>query len=528
MSLDPSAVSSNKLSPAHWLLLALAVFTSFYANIWGFPLFDLDEGAFSEASREMLLNQDFISITMNGALRADKPVLTYWLQSASAAVFGNHAWAYRVPSVLAATLWAFILFGFLKKQQDSSSGLLLALVMSSSLQISLIGKAATADALLNCFLAGSLLSLFRYLWYEEKSALYWATFFTALGTLTKGPIAIAVPAITAFLFCLTTPSVFGRCLSILINWRAWLIFLLVVLPWPLMLYLKEGGEFFYRFFFEHNLGRYGEAMEGHSGGYYYYLIAMMFGFIPWSWLLLQSVFSARSNWSDPLFRYALIQFVFVLVFFSFSSTKLPHYLIYGSTGAFILIALQLKKQRDSFLAFLPQLVLTALIGVAAWIFRAHAQWIKDKNFQELLPLNSDTIPDWFFILLAAYLLILLLLMVYRKTALFWRLFISGLLLNSMVAFLLLPGLAQFQQNSVVEAAKIAAQIDKPLINHKIKMPSFNVVAGRPAETRSMQSGDLVFTRSRFIQQLPQHKLLFRQQGVALVELLANPKLDGND
>ena len=68
-------------SGALLLLLAFAVLMSFFVGLGSVPLFDLDEGAFTEATREMLLRGDYISTFLNGEPRYDKPVLIYWLQA---------------------------------------------------------------------------------------------------------------------------------------------------------------------------------------------------------------------------------------------------------------------------------------------------------------------------------------------------------------------------------------------------------------------------------------------------------------
>ena len=69
------------------------------------PLFDVDEGAFSEATREMLASGDWGHTTLNGEPRFDKPILVYWFQAASVAVFGLHEWSLRLPSALAMWVW---------------------------------------------------------------------------------------------------------------------------------------------------------------------------------------------------------------------------------------------------------------------------------------------------------------------------------------------------------------------------------------------------------------------------------------
>ena len=41
--------------------LAVLVFLSFFAGIGSGPLFDVDEGAFSEATREMLVSKNYLT-----------------------------------------------------------------------------------------------------------------------------------------------------------------------------------------------------------------------------------------------------------------------------------------------------------------------------------------------------------------------------------------------------------------------------------------------------------------------------------
>jgi len=83
-------MSSEKLSETKlpWILLVAAIFFGFWFNLGGVPLFDLDEGAFSEATREMLASGNYLTTYLNGALRFDKPILIYWLQALSVGSFG--------------------------------------------------------------------------------------------------------------------------------------------------------------------------------------------------------------------------------------------------------------------------------------------------------------------------------------------------------------------------------------------------------------------------------------------------------
>ena len=97
--------------PAACTLLLVGVWLAFFLRLGAPPLFDWDEGAFSEATREMLASGDWVSITLNGAPRFDKPVLIHWLQAASVGLFGLNEFGFRLPSALAATAWVIVIYG---------------------------------------------------------------------------------------------------------------------------------------------------------------------------------------------------------------------------------------------------------------------------------------------------------------------------------------------------------------------------------------------------------------------------------
>src|SRR3954465_11823731 len=101
-------------SGARWLAV-ITVAASFFWMLGAAPLFDVDEGAFSEATLEMFQRGDFLSTYLNGEPRYDKPILIYWLQAASAAVFGVTEFAFRLPSALCAALWAGLTFLFARR-----------------------------------------------------------------------------------------------------------------------------------------------------------------------------------------------------------------------------------------------------------------------------------------------------------------------------------------------------------------------------------------------------------------------------
>ena len=104
------------LSKLDWRLFLCLLLLGFIGT-W-VPLFDLDEGAFLEATREMLDGGHWAATTLDGEPRYDKPILSYWLQATALTLFGwTTPWVPiemigRLPSVIAGALWALVLGRF--------------------------------------------------------------------------------------------------------------------------------------------------------------------------------------------------------------------------------------------------------------------------------------------------------------------------------------------------------------------------------------------------------------------------------
>lgn len=80
-----------------WFLGAMALLVFFLLGLDQALLFDVDEGAFTEATREMLFSGDWGHTTLNGLDRFDKPIGVYWLQAISVSIFGINEFAFRLP-----------------------------------------------------------------------------------------------------------------------------------------------------------------------------------------------------------------------------------------------------------------------------------------------------------------------------------------------------------------------------------------------------------------------------------------------
>ena len=77
------------------VLLILLSLVLFFHRLGSLSLFDADEPAFAEATREMLLSGDWITPHFNFEPRFDKPILFYWLMALAYKSFGIGEFAAR-------------------------------------------------------------------------------------------------------------------------------------------------------------------------------------------------------------------------------------------------------------------------------------------------------------------------------------------------------------------------------------------------------------------------------------------------
>ncbi|MDA8120679.1 MAG: glycosyltransferase family 39 protein, partial [Gammaproteobacteria bacterium] len=81
------------------LILAILVLT--FVPLALRPLFNLNEGLYAEAAREMLTHNPMIP-RLDGMPYLEKPPILYWLIMLSYKIFGIGKFAARLPSALAA------------------------------------------------------------------------------------------------------------------------------------------------------------------------------------------------------------------------------------------------------------------------------------------------------------------------------------------------------------------------------------------------------------------------------------------
>jgi 4-amino-4-deoxy-L-arabinose transferase-like glycosyltransferase len=499
------------------LLLVCGVLASFFLNIHAVPLFDLDEGAFSEATREMFLRGDFISTYLNGAPRYDKPILIYWLQALSTAVLGFTELGFRLPSALASVAWVGIVYAFARRLRGERTALYAALMTATALQISIIGRAAIADALLNLLVTAAMFAVFLYYRERERRFLYAAFAAMALGFLTKGPVAVLIPLAVSLLFFATRREA-GAWLRAAFDPKGIALFLLIAAPWYVAQYLKEGQAFIDGFFFTHNVGRFKGPMEGHAGSLLYYLPVVLLGLLPYTTLLLKTLGGIRAAARDDLTLFLWLWFGFVVVFFSLSGTKLPHYVVYGYPGIILLMAVRMDSLRSGVLALLPALLLFVFLAGLPELVEFARGRVDDPFTGEVLAGAAEAFPAGYRIAMIAAAAGTAVLMALKTPRLPLRLGVAGVGLAVILWVFVVPLIGVLQQSPIKEAALLARERDYGVVMWHLNTPSFMVYSERLVERRDPQAGDVVLTKTPYLDRLPGYDTLYRKNGIALVRV----------
>jgi 4-amino-4-deoxy-L-arabinose transferase-like glycosyltransferase len=350
-----------------WILLALTVFTFFFL-LGSRALNEPDEGRYSEIAREMIETGNWLVPHFWYLPHLDKPPMTYWLVAASMKLFGQNEWAVRLPLALAGIsgVWVAWLLGC--SIGGRRVGLWSALILQSSLLYFVMARMLTPDIFLTQFVAWAMY-FFWQSWLclvgrdsvepissvqfqniraretlappNPQFAIRNSQFFRwhlaswaaiALGFLTKGPIAMAIPLVALAALMIYRRKSFSQWKLLIGGLAAGLaLFLVLVMPWFLAVFRRVPDSFHYMFFGQVAGHLLGTTVKNRPGGSFYFFGILAAGLLPWTWLLGWLWRRAHWNGLDVKSKDAWVLLnvwaVFTFTLFSFSQAKLPGYIL---------------------------------------------------------------------------------------------------------------------------------------------------------------------------------------------------------
>jgi len=487
------------------VILFCIAFFSLFPLLGAAPLFDEDEGFYAEASREMLESGNYLTAHINGLPQYDKPILIYWLQVISFRMFGQNEFAARFPSALTTFLWMLSIFSFTHRHIGMKSGFLAALFFISAIQVTITGKAAIVDSALNLFMTQCLFHLYEYTQHKNRR-IYTAAIYAGLGFLAKGPVAVVIPFGVSLIYCLIQKQ-FRLWLKMVFNLPAILIFAGIALPWYVLEYQNQGVIFIQEFFLKHNLERFSRTFEGHSGSILYYLPVIIIGTLPHCGLLFGLVRQIRTFLKQDEYRYCLIWAGFVLVLFSFGSTKLPHYILSAFPPLFILYGGVYERLDNLRFYLIPAAGFLGLFLILPPIVPWVVPYVRD-DFAACMMRGGLSLfgPGYYLVCGLMIVAVIALFLVKQSGTLIPAIVMSSvyLLLTNVV---LMPRIGELIQVPVREAAMIASRLPDHPVMWGHTLPSFMFYSRKLVQMRQPISGDLLITKKTKLSEVGPHEIL---------------------
>ena len=318
-----------------YYVMLFLLFIGMYIAPLGFrPMITPDEFRYAEIPREMVESGNWVVPRLAGMDYFEKPALGYQLTALSFKIFGYNNFALRFPPALATGLTALLLTLFLRRytRNDRTAVLGGVLYLTSGLVFTL-GNCAVLDAQVTLFMAGCLLTFLPAClaekWDMPRVVLLIASgIFAGLAFLTKGFIALAVPAIviTPFLIWERRWKAF-----LTMPWIPLIACLAVAAPWCIAVHQQAPDYWRYFIIVEHWVRFTGTGFGQHNEPWWFYLALLIPLTLPAGLLLPCAFRGLRGQWGS-LFRQSYVRylacfFVFPLAFFSACSGKLATYIL---------------------------------------------------------------------------------------------------------------------------------------------------------------------------------------------------------
>lgn len=406
-----------------WALAFTFVAGAFvYFNALGsFPLFNPDEALYAEPAREMLKNGDWLTTHLNYIVRYTKPPLVIWAQAFLFSVLGVSEFAARSFGAACGVVLVVVTQAFVTRYVNLRAGIAAGFSLMTAPLFFGTARECITDVPLSLFLGGAIMAF--YAAFREKRSKLLATVgyvLIALAVMTKGPVAVVLPALILGFYYLSTGGMKEA-------WQRFfplvgaLIVAVLALPWFVLEIAATKGEYFQEFFVRENFQRFTSEVDSHKAPVWYHVAAVMGGFLPFSLYLPQSIAEAFGAVKqrlqvpfagtkslvhkalavpsalkelDPIesLQYFSVLWLFITVaFFSVSVSKLLPYTLPAFPAAAILFALEIERAllKPARWRLLVPLLLTAVACTVAYFVMPFAL-SKVRNMPDgILPLAQS-------------------------------------------------------------------------------------------------------------------------------------------
>ncbi|MFV0593631.1 MAG: ArnT family glycosyltransferase [Draconibacterium sp.] len=413
---------------------------------------------YAEVGREILVNHDWINLTIGGEPYDQKPPMLFWLAAMTFSVFGYSASAYKITVILVSVLGIYSTFRLGKLFYGKETGLLAALFWASSLGYLHFHNDIHTDTLLVSFVVFSVWQFMAYFKQRKWHQFVLGSVGVGLSMLTKGPVGMLIPA-----FAVAANLVLHKQWRDIFNLR-WIIAAVIVgiiiIPALLGLFQQFGLEGIKFYFWTNNMGRITGSYQGTNTDYFFYLHTATYMLLPWTIFMLVAMFDEikslvtlkKANIGNVEVA-TIAAVVFFLGILSVAKQKNPHYMLSAIPFLFIITAKWTVRSFNSEQYSKRRKVLSIIHKVIALLFLVAFPFSPAFFFPE------TRILYW---LIAVILTGSALYLIFQKTGLkkqILMLLLASSALLFTINYNMLPNMCKYQTS--FEAAKIFNKMAEP-------------------------------------------------------------------
>lgn len=306
-------------------------------------IWDANEAFYVETPRQMVVTGDYVNPSFNGLPRFNKPVLSYWIVAGFYHLFGVSVAVERAAIAMGALgllLGAFLIGRALR---SNATGALAALLLATAPRFVFFARRIFIDVYIALFMTLALACFVLAERHPEQRRRYLVLMYVALGlgVLTKGPIALVIPAVACAAW-LTAERRLADVKRLMLPAGA-LIVAAIAVPWYVAIYAEHGWEYIRFFFVDENLGRYANPFTGDRSPFFFLFVLFGDILLPWAPLIAIPIVTAwrragRENRTDATRRLLWWWVTITVAIFSFSASKEDLYILPAIPAAAVLVA----------------------------------------------------------------------------------------------------------------------------------------------------------------------------------------------
>ena len=359
-----------------FLLIGLVLALFYGAFLSARPITVPDEARYTEIPREMVVNHDYLTPKLNYLKYFEKPPLFYWLQTVPIKTFGVTPWSIRLVNALMGILGCLITYAGARLLFNRRIGLYACGIQGSAALYFVMTQIVTIDTTLSTLLNLTLMSFLvgatkakpnhrrYYMWLMYIGA--------ALTVLTKGLIGIIFPGMIIFTWLLITKQ--WRAIKTYCLPSGIILLIAIAAPWHILMQLKH-PEFFNFYIIKQQLLRFLTDSQDRNQPLWYLPTVAIVGLFPWTGFVLTAIYQKTLQiftqpTKHPIDHFLLIWPVLIYLFFSFSHSQLPPYLLPIIPPLAILTATLFNTDRNLKLGYyLAILLALGLAGFSVYTYQ---------------------------------------------------------------------------------------------------------------------------------------------------------------